>query len=101
MIPQPIARRKPELLGKYVRSNGYGMCIGCYTRARRAGTLPDPAPKTERRNRPVVRVTATYTVACDQCGDLLTTGSSEDARRAKRRHAANHKAAGSSRGEVA
>jgi hypothetical protein len=26
------------------KRGGYGMCIRCYVRARRRGTLPDPAP---------------------------------------------------------
>lgn len=94
MIPQRVSHVRPELLGEggYVRSNAHGMCSGCHGRARRAGTLPDPAPGAQRRKPPVVRVVATYVVACEQCGDLLTTGSREVARQAKERHAATHRA---------
>lgn len=94
MIPQKVARRRPDLLGSggHVRSNAHGMCSGCHGRARRAGTLPNPAPRTVRRKLPTVRVVATYVVRCDTCGDLPTTGSREAARRAKERHAAAHRA---------
>lgn len=92
MLPQAVARWHPQLLGGgYVRSNGHGMCVGCCSRAARCGTLPDPAPRRERVRRPAVRVAATYVVTCEQCGDLLTTTRSEDARRTKQRHAESHR----------
>lgn len=93
MIPQVVARRHPEQLeGDAVRANGHGMCVGCYGRARRAGTLPDPAPRAPKaRKSPRVHITATYVVYCEQCGGLLTTTSGEDARRTKQRHTSSHK----------
>lgn len=90
MIPQRVARRRPELLATHVRSNAYGMCVGCYSRAGRVGTLPDPAPRRPKAA-PRTSITATYLVYCDQCGGVLTTTSREDARRAKQRHTASHK----------
>lgn len=90
MIPQIVARRRPELLATHVRTNAFGLCVGCYAAASRAGTLPEPAPRRPQAA-PRTSITATYLVHCDQCGGVLTTTSREDARRARQRHTAIHK----------
>lgn len=49
VIRPGVLKKRPELKGAYLHCAGYGMCGTCRGRAARAGTLPDPAPKDQRR----------------------------------------------------
>jgi len=64
LIPQVVWNRKPDLRGRYRQHLAHGMCGPCYNRARRVGTLPDPAPlPVPLPPKPDVRLTARRAIA--------------------------------------
>jgi hypothetical protein len=93
MISQSVWLRRPELRERYRRHNAYGLCDLCYARARRAGTLPEPAPPRPEPL-PDVDVKALYTITCEKCGDVGTTVDHGYAHEVRRRHREQHKERG-------
>lgn len=93
LIPQPVWNRKPQVRDheKYARAGGHGMCNGCYSRAWKAGTLPDPAPRAPVFPVPDVRIAARYPVTCASCGLVAEPTRWEDANRAWIDHRARHR----------
>lgn len=88
MLAQRTWHRKPELRPGHARLNGYDLCNSCYTRARRAGTLPNPAPLRQPRRvvGPRVHIRTAYTVTCSECGEIGQPASRENARRLRLQH---------------
>lgn len=93
MVAQKVWPNRPDLHEECVRANGSGMCTGCYGRARRAGTLPDPAPKPDRVRVPDVAITPSYPVACSDCGPLAAPSRRDEAQRIRDEHLNVHRAA--------
>jgi hypothetical protein len=47
MVTQHAAKNHRHLAERYAMKTAHGLCKGCYEKASRAGTLPDPAPATK------------------------------------------------------
>lgn len=91
MLPQPVYWRRQDLRGLgAVRLGGHGLCASDYLRARRAGTLPDPAPRTRERL-PKIGFRTDYTIVCGECGEVGTVGRRCDAEQAELRHRNAHR----------
>jgi hypothetical protein len=58
MIPDPTYRKCPDLRQQYCCHTGHGLCTACYRRARLAGTLPYPAPRTAEAPQPPAKEVA-------------------------------------------
>jgi len=92
MIPQKVWLRRSDLR-IYRRHGGHGLCDLCYGRARRAGTLPDPAPP-KPEPAPDVDVKAVYTIECEKCGVIGATVDHGYAHDVRRRHREQHEERG-------
>lgn len=88
-------RRRTELRAMGVaRLNGHGLCAGCYARARKAATLPHPAPRSQTVRVPAITITASYPVTCAECGLVGTTARRCDADVLRRKHREHHQQSG-------
>lgn len=92
MLSQTVWRYRPDLREQgYRRHMADGLCATDYSRAYRAGTLPEPAPPRDRKRRPKVSLRAVYTLVCEACGEFDSTERRCDAEWAMRKHSAGHR----------
>lgn len=93
MLPQPIYWQAPELREcGYVRHGGHSLCATDYLRARKAGTLPDPAPR-RRKKPPRVdfhAIRTVYAIVCERCGEVTQATGRRAAEQAVEAHANSH-----------
>lgn len=92
MLAQKVWPVRPDLREGRARAGGYGMCNGCYSVARNAGTLPEPTPR-KRLRVPEVTITPSYPVACAECGPLGAPRDRREAVRLRDGHVNEHRRA--------